>query len=442
MMAARRLALLVVLLLAACSGDGSWFGGKDKTPLPGKRIPVMLLERQLAADPRLSDLPIRLPPPVVNPDWPQAGGVASHAMHHLAANDDLKLAWRADIGSGASGGSELLAQPVVAQGLVFTMDAEGVISAFDVTDGERRWQYQPEGVDADSGLLDGGLAHDNGWLFVTMSSGRVLALNATKGTEIWRQNLALPLHAAPTVAQGRVLVVSADNQLYALDGQSGRPVWRHAGFFEGAGLLGGPSPAVDAGIVVVPYSSAEVFALRLDNGRPLWSDTVQRPRRTEALAQISDIDGQPVIQDDEVYVVGYGGQMAAIQLRRGVRSWDLDLGSTQAPWLAGDFIYVLTSRGEIACLVRANGGIRWVSPLPHLTDPKDPTSTPIDWAGPILVGDRLLIAGSSRQALSVSPYNGEILGRLDLPGPVLVAPIVAGGTVYFLTEDAELLAYR
>jgi outer membrane protein assembly factor BamB len=402
----------------------------------------MLLERQLAADPRLSDLPIRLPPPVVNPDWPQAGGVPSHAMHHLAAQDNLKLAWRVGIGSGTGGASQLLAQPVVAQGHVYTMDAEGVISAFDVSDGQRRWQYRPEGIHAEGGLLDGGLAYDNGWLFVTMSSGKVLAVNASKGTEIWRQDLALPLHAAPTVAQGRVLVLSADNQLYALDGQTGRPVWRHTGFFEGAGLLGGPSPAIDAGIVVVPYSSAEVFGLRLDNGRPLWSDTVQRPRRTEALAQINDIDGQPVIQSDQVYVAGYGGQMAAIQLRRGVRTWDLDLGSTQAPWLAGDFIYVLTVRSEIVCLLRDNGGIRWVSPLPRLSDPNDPGSTPIDWTGPILVGDRLLIAGSNHQALSVSPYNGEILGRLELPGPVLVPPIVAGGTVYFLTEDAELLAYR
>ena len=83
-----------------------------------------------------------------------------------------------------------------------------------------------------------------------------------------------------------------------------------------------------------------------------------------------------------------------------------------------------------------------MSPLPRLSDPNDPSSTPIDWTGPILVGDRLLIAGSNRQALSVSPYNGEILGRLELPGPVLIPPIVAGGTVYFLTEDAELLAYR
>ena len=67
---------------------------------------------------------------------------------------------------------------------------------------------------------------------------------------------------------------------------------------------------------------------------------------------------------------------------------------------------------------------------------------PIAWTGPLLVGDRLLIAGSDGQAVTMSPYNGEILGRLDLPGPVLVPPVAAGGMVYILTENAQLLAYR
>jgi outer membrane protein assembly factor BamB len=44
--------------------------------------------------------------------------------------------------------------------------------------------------------------------------------------------------------------------------------------------------------------------------------------------------------------------------------------------------------------------------------------------------------------VSMSPYNGEILGRIDLPGPVSVPPVVANGTVYILTENAKLLAYR
>jgi outer membrane protein assembly factor BamB len=439
MMGRTGLALIIVLGLAACSGDDAWFGGAEPPPLPGERVSVMLLERELTADPNLADLPIELPPPRQNDSWPQNGGVSNHAMHHLAAADQLDLAWRVDIGAGASDAGQLLARPVVAEGRVFTMDAEGTIRAFDADSGASVWAFAQEQED---GLIGGGLAYANGWLFATLSSGEVLGLNAGSGTEMWRQSLALPLRAAPTVAEDRVLVLSAHNQLYALEGTSGRPVWRHAGFLEGAGLLGGPSPAVDRGLVVVPYSSAEVFALRLDSGRPLWSDTVERPRRTQALDQITDIDGMPVIEGDMVYVAGYGGQMAAIDARRGIRLWDLDVASTDTPWVAGDFLYVLTTRGEVVCLLRSNGRVRWVSPLPRLTNPDDPGSGAIVWSGPILVGDRLLLVGSNGRAVTMSPYNGEILGRQDLPGPVVIPPVVAQGSVYMVTENAELLAYR
>ena len=437
-----RLALIIAvgLMISSCSGD-TWFGGSGEPPLPGERIPVMLLERQLEADPTLANLPIELPPPQANLAWPQAGGYSGHAMHHLAASDELQLAWRADIGEAPEDG-QLLARPIMAEGRIYVMDPTATISALDASTGRVIWQRQPEGLDADDALLGGGLAYGGGWLFATTSSGTVLGLNAESGTEVWRQDLSLPLRAAPTVAGDRVLVLSADNQLYALDGTSGVPIWRHAGFFESAGLLGGPSPAVDRGLVVVPYSSAEVFALRLDTGAPLWSDTVERQRQTLALAEINDIDGLPVIDGDLVYVVSHGGQMAALDLRRGVRAWDLDIASTETPWLAGDFLYLLTTRGEVVCLLKDNGRIRWVSPLPRLSDPDDPESSPITWSGPLLVGDRLLLAGSDGELLAMSPYNGEILGRLPLDAPVLTPPIVADGTVFVLTENAELLAYR
>ena len=103
---------------------------------------------------------------------------------------------------------------------------------------------------------------------------------------------------------------------------------------------------------------------------------------------------------------------------------------------------MLTTRGEVVSLLRANGRVRWVSPLPRLNNPDDPGSSAIIWSGPILVGDRLLLVGSNGQAVTMSPYNGEILGRQELPGPVVIPPVVAQGTVYIVTENAELLAYR
>ncbi|MFQ5620201.1 MAG: pyrrolo-quinoline quinone, partial [Rhodospirillales bacterium] len=64
------------------------------------------------------------------------------------------------------------------------------------------------------------------------------------------------------------------------------------------------------------------------------------------------------------------------------------------------------------------------------------------WSGPILAGDRLILAGSHGAVLSVSPYTGRILGTEDMPDGIPVAPVAANGSVYFLSNDAELLAYR
>lgn len=435
------LAALAALTLAGCGG-GSWLGEAEDPPLPGTRKPVLLIEDAVRADPQVANLRLTLPPPERNPDWPQAGGTPRHAMHHLAAGDPINLAWRADIGSGAGGGSRLLAPPVVAGGTVFAVDAEGVASAFAAADGERRWRVAVEANEAADRLRTGAAAHADGRLFVAMAYGTVLALDAGSGRELWRQQLRAPIRAAPTVADGRVLVPTADNQLFALDGADGEILWRHAGLFEQAGILGGASPASDGDLVVAAYSSGEVVALVLDGGRPLWSETVERPRRTLAIGAITDIVGDPVIDQGQVIVAGASGEMAAFDLTRGGRLWSAEVTSTQMPWVAGEVVYALTERGEVVAILRRGGQIRWVSPLPLSVDPEDPDSRRIRWIGPVLAGDRLLLAGSEGEVVSMSPYTGEILGKARLAGPVSLPPVIADGTVYFLTDEGELLAYR
>jgi hypothetical protein len=59
-----------------------------------------------------------------------------------------------------------------------------------------------------------------------------------------------------------------------------------------------------------------------------------------------------------------------------------------------------------------------------------------------LASDRLIVAGSNEEALAVSPYSGRILGVVEMPDRITVAPVVADGSVYFLADDAQLVAYR
>jgi outer membrane protein assembly factor BamB len=134
--------------------------------------------------------------------------------------------------------------------------------------------------------------------------------------------------------------------------------------------------------------------------------------------------------------------MAAFDFASGAREWTAEVTSTQTPWVAGEFLYFLTDRTELVCILRQGGRIRWVSPLGELADPDDPDSPRVRWSGPVLASDRLLLASSEGEAVSVSPYTGEALGRIDLGGSVSLPPIVADGTVYFLTDRGDLLAYR
>jgi len=430
---------LLLGALTACSGDG-WYGGGDEPPLPGERIAVLALESELKPDPNLADTEITLPTAEINTAWPQHSNAS--ALQHLVLAKEPKPAWQAELGEGSIGSGQLLARPVVADGRIFAMDAFGSISAYETKTGKQLWRKTYEDLGLDDSVFGGGLAIDGGRLFASFTSGDVISLNIADGAELWRQALELPIRSAPTLSDSILLVLTADNQVYALDQLTGQPNWRHAGFFETSAVLGGPSPAVDGGIAIVPYSSAEVYALRLDNGRPLWSDTLARPRRTQALAQISDIDGTPVIDGDRVYVGGRGGQVAAIDIRQGVRAWDADLAAVDTPWLAGDFIFLLTERNEVVCLSRQDGRIRWVTQLPLTDAANGANGKTLTWRGPVLAGEQLIVTNSGDEVVTLSPYNGERQGSFSLPEPAAATPVIADGTIYILTEEAELLAFR
>ena len=97
----------------------------------------------------------------------------------------------------------------------------------------------------------------------------------------------------------------------------------------------------------------------------------------------------------------------------------------------------------VTSLLQQGGRIRWVSPLAELVDPDDPDSRRVRWTGPVLVSDRLLLASSEGEVVSVvSLATSPKRATGQLPGPVSVPPAVADGIVYFLTDGGELVAYR
>ncbi|MDA0676314.1 MAG: PQQ-binding-like beta-propeller repeat protein [Proteobacteria bacterium] len=433
-------AAAILLTLAGCS-DGLWFGERAKPPLPGNRISVLAHEQSLKPDAATAGTEILLPPPSANPEWPQAGGYANHAMHHLDMGDAPALLWDADIGTGASDARRLVAEPVVALGRVFAVDAENQVSAYDANTGRQIWQRDVTPRSGDKDHMSGGVAVGDGLLFVATGFGHVVALDPADGTERWRTTLGGPVRTAPTANGGRVFVVTVDNKTRALDAQDGKILWTHDALTETVSLLGGASPAVDAGIVVVPYSSGELVALRVDSGRVLWSDNLAVTRRTDVISTLAQIRGRPVVDRGRVYAMSHGEMTVAFDLRTGRRLWERRMGGLSNPWVAGDYLFALSRNNDLIALSRGDGRIFWMRALP-VYENVEKRLKPIIWSGPVLAGDRLIVVGSHGEAWAVSPYSGEVLGRIELDDGLTVPPVLANGTLYFLSADATLSAYR
>jgi len=117
------------------------------------------------------------------------------------------------------------------------------------------------------------------------------------------------------------------------------------------------------------------------------------------------------------------------------------VGGTQSVWVAGDYVYILTTDNELICLTRNEGKVRWVRLLPSYGNEKK-RKDPMAWAGPVLGGDRLIVLSSDGGAISISPYTGEPLGREEMSSGGYFSPAIADNSLYVLTDDAKLSVYR
>ncbi|MSO98292.1 MAG: pyrrolo-quinoline quinone [Rhodospirillaceae bacterium] len=435
------LAIGSCIALTACENN-IFTGESDKEILPGTRISVLALERELRPDLGAIDTVIRLPKPEDTASWPQAGGLSHHAMHHMVLGDAPEPQWTESIGEGSGKRNRVLAEPVVAEGRIFTMDAEANVTAFDARTGDEYWQTETAPEDDNEGsFLGGGIAFDSGRIFITGGFAQVVALDAATGRLIWRASVEAPIRAAPAINGGRVFVSTVENQVVALSTIDGKQLWTYSAASTVTILMGAAAPAVDGGVVIVPFTNGEVVALRVDNGAVLWSETVVAVRRTEAAASLPDITARPVIDRGRVYVVGHSGLIVAIDLRTGQRVWDAPVSGVYGPWIAGDFLFVISIDSEVVCIDVRSGRILWVTQLPRFEDEEDKDGR-IVWAGPVVASDRVIVVGSNEEALSLSPYSGAVIGRLELDAAATLPPVLANSTMYLLNDDGDLAAYR
>lgn len=446
-------AALAFAPIAACSSVPSPGGALDFLPGVGDDVPadtapqdgrisLLSFEQGLSLDDAAAAAPITLPTAYINPVWPQQGAYPTHAVQHVRADGALDVYWRQTFGEGSSRDQRLNASPVLADGRLYMIDARGEVSSIDAETGERGWNTRLDGPsERDRLSFGGGLAFDDGRIYAHSGYNYFVALDASNGREIWRTETLVPFHGAPTVAAGRIFVASDDNEMLAIDAQTGDVMWTYQGIVETARLITSPSPAVLGDVVVAPFASGELVALRVQNGNPIWSDSLTRSSALTAMSEINDVAGSPVIVDDTVYAMSHSGAMVAISLRSGERLWSQPAGGLHTPWVAGDYLFVITNEAQAVALNRHTGQVHWIRQLPLFEDPRDRKNR-IAWSGPVVASGQVFLASSHGAGVLLNAYDGEIVREYELRDDVYVSPVVANETIYIVTDEARVIALR
>lgn len=434
-------ALTLLASLGGCGLFGHHVDRGPKTAVLGNRVSVLNTGSDAVADPSLADVPVVVPAAVANDAWTQPGGNATKVMGNLALPLDLHPGWSTKI-PGGDITQRIGSTPAIADGKLFVIDADAVVRAFNATTGARLWQTALDTTKRDKVVLfGGGVSFDSGKVYVTTGRGDAAALDAATGKVLWKVRPSGPLRGAPAVGGGNVYVLSQDNQIFALKPETGETLWTVSATLQTSGVFGVAAPAIAQGTVVAGFSSGELSALRYENGRIVWQDQLSRTSISTSVSVISDIDASPVIDQGKVYAIGQGGRMVAMDLVTGQRLWELTIGGINTPWLAGEWLFVVTDEAKLMCIARTTGKIRWIAQLPRWRDPKN-KNKPIEWYGPVLAGGRLLVVSDVGRLVNVAVADGKIGSSVKAGKSFYLPPIVANNILYLLDAQGRLSTWR
>jgi len=407
------------------------------------RITMVLGDERLQPDADLVSEIITLPAPrPLSDGWPQAGSRASKAVGNIAVAAELDIAWRANVGNGSDRKSALTTPPVASTDTIYTIDSRQTIVATDASNGRRKWSEKLESGNRRDGTgIGSGLGLDGNTLVIASAFGFVSAMDATTGTELWRTATEAPMTGSPTIKDDRVFVSSNNNEVIAFDLTTGDVLWSDQAISESARVLGSPSPAAVEDIVVAPYSSGEVIAYLASNGRRLWSEALASAGQFTPISSINDIGARPVLGGGLVFAASQSGVLAAIDGRTGNRVWQQPIGTTQAPALAGEYLFIVGVEAELACVKAGTGQVVWVRELEKFKNTKKQKGR-VTYAGPVVANGRILVASSTGELISFDPQTGDETDRLKLGDPVYIEPIAVQDKLLILTDDARLIAIR
>ncbi len=422
------------LLLSACA--------EKEVILPGKREDLRPTGEEQATTGNISS-PINLPAQTANRDWTQSFGTPTVRVAHPALRSTPQRIWSVSIGTGTARRARITADPVVAGGLIYTLDSGARVSGVTPS-GTLAWSTDLIPPNDDEGqATGGGMAYDGGTLYVSSGFGLLSALDARTGAIRWQQRLEATGSGQPLVQNGLIYLVAGDDTGWAIDAKTGRIAWQVEATHSVANVLGAPAPAMAGDLMVFAFGSGDLVATFRRGGLRRWSASVAGERAGVSRSRIGDITGSPVVVGKAVYVGNHSGRTVAFNTDLGERIWTAEEGALGPVWPVGGNLFLVSDSGHLVRLNASDGRTIWAVDLPG--DVKDkPRKRGPSYAqyGPILAGGRVIVPSSDGVIRFFAPEDGRLTASVLIPGGAATGPVVAASTLYVVGGDGQLHAFR
>ena len=429
--------ILILNILFGCSEQDRILSGKRVDPASSFGFADQYKNSFAKSD------SIELPPMKANSQWSVISSAISKDYPNLMLSENPSEIWSVSIGKGDSKKKRLVTDPIFYQQKIFTLDANSIASAFD-TQGKLLWKKDLTPPGEKSGeIFGGGFAAGKDQLFVTLGYGFLLSLDPSTGEKNWSQRLSSAGNNTPIFNNGLVYLVSGDSKAWAINADNGRIRWKVEGIGNEANLTSNNSPTVSDKYALFGFGNGEIYATFKKGGYVLWSSSLSGRDDGRVISSIDDIVASPMIVGQNVFAADGSGKVVSMKIENGKRNWTAPYGSNGNFWAAGKSLFFVSDKNELVRLKIKTGETVWIKELPLLHQQRFRRSKKIvRHHGPIIAGNRLLIVSSDGYLRFYDPKTGDQKSKLQIKAGVTTNPIVANETLYFVTQDGRLRAFR
>jgi outer membrane protein assembly factor BamB len=333
--------------------------------------------------------------------------------------------WGNDMGKG-SGDRYLKLAPVYAQETIYVAEYDGEIKAVNTTNGKIIWSQ-----DADARITGGPGAGDS-LVMVGTGEAEILTFSAETGESLWRGKVSSEVLSAPQVSNNIVVVRTIDGKIYGLDAADGNSLWVYDRTVPALTLRGTSSPIIAGDLVISGFDGGRLTAIELYTGKPVWEARIALGSGRSELERMIDIDAEPVVVDDVIYVATYQGRIAAVTLDGGRILWTRDISSHAGLCADESAVYITDDNSHIWALDRFTGNSLW----------KQEKLQARAITAPATIGDMVVVADLEGYLHWLERESGEFVARVQASKNKIIAPpISVGGILYSYASDGILGAY-